>query len=99
LHGGGQEFESPRLHQAWYVYVLRSLRNGRLYTGSTNDLQRRLSEHARGHSNYTKHAGPFELVYKEEYETRLAARQRELFLKSGPGRRELAARLKPESGR
>jgi len=73
------------------VYVLRSSRNGRLYTGSTNDLERRLSEHQRGHSVYTRHAGPFELVYSEEYETRLEARRRELFLKSGRGRRELAS--------
>ena len=69
-----------------YVYVLKSLKNGRLYTGSTNDLERRLSEHESGRSTYTKHAGPFELVYKEEYATRTEACRRELFLKTGKGR-------------
>ena len=78
----------------WYVYVLRSARNGRLYTGSTNDLERRLQEHQRGKNRYARYAGPFELVYKEEYGTRLEARQRELFLKSGRGR----ALLKQEFG-
>ncbi len=73
----------------WHVYVLRSSRNGRLYTGSTNDLTRRLAEHGRGKTRYTRHAGPFELVFQEEHESRLDARRRELFLKSGQGRAEL----------
>ncbi len=76
------------------MYVLRSLRNRRLYTGSTNDLQRRLAEHARGKSAYSRHAGPFELIHTEEYPTGLAARRRERFLKSGQGREELERLLK-----
>jgi putative endonuclease len=79
----------------WHVYVLRSVRNGRLYTGSTNDLDRRLEEHQRGKSRYVRHAGPFELVYTEEYGTRLEARRRELFLKSGRGRALLKEELGP----
>jgi putative endonuclease len=78
----------------WSVYVLLSLKNGRLCTGSTNDLERRLQEHNRGKNRYAKHAGPFELVYTEDYRTRLEARQRERFLKSGQGR----ALLKRELG-
>ena len=74
----------------WFVYVLRSLKNGRLYTGSTNDLARRLAEHARGKSAYTRHAGPFELIHTEEFETRLEARGRERALKTGQGRAFLA---------
>ena len=79
----------------WHVYVLRSLKNGRLYTGSTSDLERRLREHQRGKNRYAKYAGPFELVYKEECGTRLEARQRELFLKSGQGRALLKQELGP----
>ncbi|HKZ50160.1 MAG TPA: GIY-YIG nuclease family protein, partial [Dehalococcoidia bacterium] len=41
----------------------------RLYTGSTNDLQRRLAEHQRGKNRYTRYAGPFELVYSETHAT------------------------------
>ena len=73
----------------WNVYVLRSLKNGRLYTGSTNDLPRRIAEHTRGKTKYTRHAGPFELVYSEKYSSGLEARQRERFLKTGQGREEL----------
>lgn len=77
----------------WVVYVLRSLKNGRLYTGSTNDLERRLGEHGRGKNRYTKYAGPFELVYQELQPDGLTARRRERFLKSGQGREEVARLL------
>ena len=73
----------------WQVYVLRSVVNGRFYTGSTNDLARRLEEHNSGHSKYTRSTRPFELIYKETYLTRLEARRRELFLKTGKGRQLL----------
>ncbi len=71
----------------WYVYVLRSVKNGRLYTGSTNDLDRRLAEHQRGKNRYTRHAGPFELLHTEQVETRLEARRRERALKRRAGAR------------
>ena len=69
-----------------YVYILKSLTNGRLYTGSTNNLKRRLVEHNTGQSKYTKLTRPFKLIYNEEYKTRLEARRRESFLKTGKGR-------------
>ena len=78
----------------WTVYVLRSLKNGRLYTGSTNNLDRRLAEHARGQTRYTRYAGPFEVVHEERYPTGLEARRRERYLKTGRGRSELATLLK-----
>ncbi|TAK56137.1 MAG: GIY-YIG nuclease family protein [Dehalococcoidia bacterium] len=59
----------------WQVYVLKSLRNGRLYTGSTNDLARRVHEHASGQSRYAQNAGPFELVHQERLADRLSARR------------------------
>jgi putative endonuclease len=68
------------------VYVLKSLKNGRLYTGSTNDLERRLVEHNSGKSKYTKSTAPFELLYTEEYPTRIEAYSREMFFKTGKGR-------------
>jgi len=68
------------------VYILRSLKNGRNYTGSTNNIERRLKEHNFGESKYTRLTRPFVLIYKEEYQTRKEAVQRELFFKSGKGR-------------
>jgi putative endonuclease len=70
----------------FYVYILKSLKNGRLYTGSTNNIERRLHEHNIGQTKYTSKTGPFELVYKEVYNTKLEATRRERFLKTGKGR-------------
>jgi len=77
----------------WCAYVLKSRKNGRLYTGSTNDLRRRLAEHGRGQTRYTAQAGPFDLVYTEKCEDRLEARRRERYLKTGAGREFLQSRL------
>ena len=68
------------------VYVLKSLKNNRLYTGSTNNIERRLKEHNGGHIGYTKFTRPFSLLYREEYPSRSEAYIRERFLKSGKGR-------------
>lgn len=70
----------------YYVYVLKSLKNSRLYTGSTDNVDRRLKEHNNGGSKYTRSTKPFELVYKEEFTTRSEACQKELFYKTGKGR-------------
>jgi len=68
------------------VYVLKSLKNSRLYTGSTNNIKRRLGEHNALHKGYTKYNGPFKLLYTEKFNTRSEAYKREMFLKSGKGR-------------
>ena len=77
----------------FFVYVLKSLKNGRLYTGSTNNLERRLVEHNIGQTKYTSQAGPFKLIYKETYNTKLEAIKREKFLKTGKGRELLKSIL------
>ncbi len=73
----------------FYTYVLRSLKNGRQYTGSTGNLERRLAEHNQGKTKSIKFNGLFELIYKEPYNSRLEAVRREMFLKSGKGREYL----------
>jgi putative endonuclease len=72
----------------WYVYIIRSLKDNRYYTGLTNNLFLRISQHNKGRVNTpsTYHRGPFVLVHAEEVETREAARKREKFWKSGSGR-------------
>lgn len=74
---------------SYYVYVLKSLKNNRYYTGSTNNLERRLEEHNTGQSIYTKSTRPFVLVYYEKYSTRSEAMKREKEFKTGKGREEL----------
>ena len=77
----------------FYVYVLRSSRDGKLYIGLTDDLDRRVQEHNRGKSRSTRNRRPFTLVYYEEFTTRLAAAKRERFLKSGAGHKFLRSIL------
>jgi putative endonuclease len=72
-----------------FVYVLKSANFPKSYTGSTNDLGRRLREHVTKPSAYVKQFGPWELFYKEEYATLAEARTREQYLKTAAGRRYL----------
>ena len=64
-----------------FVYILKSLKDGNLYTGSTNDLRRRVDEHNAGRTPSTKFRRPLRLVYFEEYDTIGEARVREKELK------------------
>ena len=67
----------------FFVYVLRDEISGRLYIGSCSDLDRRLGEHQR------KGRSLYKLIYKEERPTKEQAQRREMYLKSGNGRRAL----------
>ena len=69
-----------------FVYVLQSLSNGQHYVGITNDLASRLDEHNRGENRSTRGRGPWKLIYSEQCDGYPAARKRERFFKSGPGR-------------
>jgi putative endonuclease len=77
-----------------YVYVLRSQDSGRLYTGFTSDLKKRLRDHFENKSRSTNKRGVYELIYYEACYNSTDARAREIFLKSGPGKRYLKNRLK-----
>ena len=81
------------MSEEYWVYVLRSRSSGRLYTGSTNNLERRLGEHNQRHTASTRGKGPWEIVYREKVGDRAEARARERFLKSGRGREFLKGAL------
>jgi putative endonuclease len=70
----------------YWIYVLRESITGQLYKGSTSNLERRLKEH------HVKKPG-YVLIYQEIFETKHEAQARELFLKTGDGRRWLKQRL------
>ena len=89
----GRWFEYSEM---WYVYVLKSFKNGRRYTGSTNNLTRRIREHNSGLSKYTSLTRPFKVIYQEIYETRIGAQRRERFLKTGKGRELLKSLIKDD---
>lgn len=66
---------------AYYVYIL-SCGDGTLYTGSTNDVQRRLAVHQSGKgAKYTRSRLPVELAYWEELPDKSAALRREAAIK------------------
>lgn len=65
----------------WFVYILQC-QNDRLYTGITNDAQRRLKEHQAGKGGYfTRAFGAKDFVYKEKTATRSSALKREAEIK------------------
>ena len=63
------------------MYILKSIKDDRLYIGSTSDLNRRLKEHSSGFVESTKCRRPFKLVYVEGYLVEEEARNREYNLK------------------
>ncbi|MDP2807392.1 MAG: GIY-YIG nuclease family protein [bacterium] len=83
----------------FYVYVLRSQASGKTYIGQTSDLDKRLAFHNDPTNKLTLHtkrnAGPWVLVYSEEYASRSEAMAREKFLKSGMGRAYIKTKLVP----
>jgi putative endonuclease len=78
----------------YYTYVLKSLKNGSLYTGYTNDLKLRIKEHNDGLSGYTKKYRPYKLIYYEACLNQGDAKARETQLKTGLGKRYLKTRLR-----
>lgn len=67
-----------------YVYILKC-RNGMLYTGYTNNIERRLSEHNRGTaSKFTRSRLPVTLSYLEKVANRTLAMKREIRIKRLP---------------
>lgn len=71
----------PHQLSMYYVYIIRSEKNGQCYIGLSNDVYRRLEEHNRGESYWTRTRGPFELIYYEAYRSLEDAKQREKKLK------------------
>ena len=78
----------------YFVYVIRSLNFDYSYVGHTKDLKQRMIEHNKGKTRSNKAYKPFNLVYFEDYKTRLEAVKREKYFKSGSGRELLKKILK-----
>ena len=65
----------------WYLYILRC-KDNTLYTGITNDVEKRLEAHRAGKgAKYTRGRAPLELVYREECADHSAALKREAEIK------------------
>lgn len=78
----------------YYVYVLRSLKDEKWYTGYTKDIDERLKFHNTGKVESTRHRGPFEIIYYEVCLHQKDALRREKYLKSGNGKIYIKSRLR-----
>ena len=75
---------------SYYVYLLRCS-DGTLYTGYTDDVERRLAVHQSGKgAKYTRSRLPVELVYSEALPDKSAALRREAAIKKLPREKKLA---------
>lgn len=82
------------MNQFYYVYILRSLKDGKNYTGYTKNLKLRFEQHNNGLVESTKNRRPLVLIYFEGCLNQQDATHREKYLKTHYGKMFLKNRLK-----
>jgi len=70
----------------FYTYAIKSHHRNYIYVGLTDNFERRFNEHQEGKNKTTRPYRPFTLIYIEKHDTRVTARKREKYLKSGIGK-------------
>jgi len=70
-----------------FFYILYSQKLGRYYIGSTDDIERRISEHNRGQTISTRNGVPWELKFRLEVESIDQAKQLEMKVKRWKSRK------------
>lgn len=78
----------------FYMYVLRNLKDKKLYIGFTSDLRKRFSDHNKDSNSSTKYRRPFELLYYEAHMSEQDARRREKYFKTDKGKSSLKQMLR-----
>lgn len=74
----------------WHVYILLC-KDRSLYTGSTNNLEKRLKSHISGKgSSYTRSHKPLKIIHSEKYSTKSEALKREHQIKSWTRSKKIA---------
>ncbi|OGD62589.1 hypothetical protein A2160_06155 [Candidatus Beckwithbacteria bacterium RBG_13_42_9] len=73
----------------YYTYILLSLKNNSFYIGFTSDLRKRVKQHNSGKSLATKPFRPYKLIFYEAFLNRIDAKKREVYLKSGYGKKTI----------
>ncbi len=81
----------------YFVYVLYSLKDHKLYKGSTSNIQKRILRHNSGGNKSTAHRKPFVLVHVEQFDDKSIAIKRELYLKTIVGGSKLIEFLKTQN--
>lgn len=82
------------MEQFYYTYVLRSLKDGKNYTGYTQNLKLRFEQHCAGNVESTKNRRPLILIYFEACLNQQDATHREKYLKTHYGKMFFKNRLK-----
>ncbi len=67
---------------SYFVYILLSKKDNKLYVGCTHDTNQRLIDHNNGKVPATKSRRPFVIIHTEKFEDKGEAFNRERFLKS-----------------
>jgi len=75
-------FESMVENINWEVYIIRA-KSGKLYTGITNNLERRLNDHIQGKkgARFFRFSDPEHIVFRESHSDRSTATRREIQIK------------------
>lgn len=82
----------------FYVYILRSKKDYKLYIGYSSNLKERFKKHNKGKVQATKYRRPLELIYYEAYKFEKNARNREKQLKYfGKAYKQLKNRIDKDS--
>ena len=81
----------------FFVYILYSSKHDRTYTGMTIDVAKRLRQHNLKQNKSTKAYSPWVLIHQEKFNTRIEAREREKYFKSGIGREFIKTLLNSRS--
>jgi putative endonuclease len=82
------------LEDFYFTYVLKSLSDGKFYTGYTKNLKLRFEQHQKGLVESTKNRRPLVLIYYEACLSQSDALHREKYLKAHYGKLFLHNRLK-----
>ena len=69
-----------------HVYAIKSISHNYIYVGITDNPERRIAYHNKGDNKTTRAYAPFSIILIENYDTRPAARKREIELKTGNGK-------------
>jgi putative endonuclease len=77
----------------YFVYILRSLRDGKNYAGYTKNLELRFEQHLSGEVDSTKHRRPLALIYFEACLNQQDALKRERYFKTHYGKMFIKNRL------
>ncbi len=77
----------------FFVYIIVSETKGlRFYVGMSQDIEKRIAEHNNGRTKSTKGYRPWTLFFFESCNSRLEARKREKYYKSGVGKETIKSK-------